>query len=574
MAGRRATSKNGRGRPQRHLRPPRPLGGVAYEPAPTSSTLAPSQVFWGVRAQVVPEIALPLRPGLTEVAPLIGEALGRTAAARRSGLEKPFGQCHRRLGRPRRTLCTRRCSRPRRAPRRSGTPGSAMPSRRSPDPRVWCVPDGPQAGNDLTAYVSGDAFRSGGRLLALRAGQYASLFVCSIIVARALGPRNGPGTPAGAQPRRNRLGDDLGRARQRRQQDPRPPRGEPRGRCAPPVCCGAPVGRHRDGAHVRRGPAAAGQPVQGASVLSIALGAATVPCLLVTQYSSALLFRIGALSSYGRVVVIAGLLQLALLAATVSIPDLTAQSALVIALVVSASIAAGLAVALARVAGRRVASSAPRELRGAAARAAFSSTPLGGSVPEPEGGPTGGRCDARGHRRGPLLARCHPRRRAVCGLAVDVLRGRRDSDPRARRAGCPLHGRLHPPERRACLPAGDACDRRGVPRHHHHLWRRVGRRCAPVRDPDGRDHRVVRGDPSRNLLVRIGRPRQVAYVSIAGMVTNVAFNLALSQRSASPARRWPPCCPTGWPGRSCWRFSPARPGSECRRASRCRSGTI
>ena len=33
--------------------------------------------------------------------------------------------------------------------------------------------------------------------------------------------------------------------------------------------------------------------------------------------------------------------------------------------------------------------------------------------------------------------------------------------------------------------------------------------------------------PSRNLLVRIGRPRQVAYVSIAGMVTNVAFNLAL-----------------------------------------------
>ena len=97
----------------------------------------------------------------------------------------------------------------------------------------------------------------------------------------------------------------------------------------------------------------------------------------MTQYSSALLFRMGALSSYGRVVVIAGLLQLALLTATVSITDLTAQSALVIALVVSASIAAGLAVALARVAGRRaLLPSAPRELRGAAARArAFSFTP-------------------------------------------------------------------------------------------------------------------------------------------------------------------------------------------------------
>ena len=198
------------------------------------------------------------------------------------------------------------------------------------------MPDGPQPGNDLTTfYVSGDAFRSGGRLLALRAGQYASLFVCSIIVARALGPPERAEyalvlslaaivwmmISAGLDSAASRiLGRREGSLRTLRLLS------------AAALVLGAIGMAFTFGV----GLLLQDSVLQGASVLSIALGAATVPCLLVTQYSSALLFRMGALSSYGRVVVIAGLLQLALLAATVSITDLTAQSALVIALVVSA----------------------------------------------------------------------------------------------------------------------------------------------------------------------------------------------------------------------------------------------
>ena len=404
-----------------------------------------------------------------------------------------------------------------------------MPSPRSPDPRVWCVPDGPQAGNDLTAYVSGDAFRSGGRLLALRAGQYASLFVCSIIVARALGPPERAEyalvlslaaivwvmISAGLDSAASRI---LGR-REGSLED------VARLLSAAALVLGA-IGMALT---FGVGLLLQDSVLQGASALSIALGAATVPCLLVTQYSSALLFRMGALSSYGRVVVIAGLLQLALLAATVSITDLTAQSALVIALVVSASIAAGLAVALARVAGRRaLLPSAPRELRGAAARAGVqfhaSSVALYLNL----------KVDLL--IVAAMLGATDAGLYSLAVILVDVLFAASQS-----MSFGAVETQTHAPAEQAARYTVDFIRQNvalafllamlATAAAYPAITIIYGSEWAGAVLPFAILTVAIIGlsveTPSRNLLVRIGRPRQVAYVSIAGMVTNVAFNLAL-----------------------------------------------
>src|SRR2546423_1865544 len=197
------------------------------------------------------------------------------------------------------------------------------------------------------------AFRSGGRLLAMRAVTYGFLFLAGLVVTRALGPSDRGHFALAVSlamvvsfTLMLSLDASIGRLLARRDASVTE---LTRLVSAATLVLGAGAAT----VTLAIGLPARDQLLGGANVASVALAAALVPMIMGTQLAAGLLLRLGALRSYGRATMAGAALQLAVLVALEVRPGLSPELALTASLAGASLTTAGLAVALARRAGAR-----------------------------------------------------------------------------------------------------------------------------------------------------------------------------------------------------------------------------